>query len=70
MPGTFRNLTVSASLKNFLLIAPDFRGLDPEAVEDSTTPGNNSSNAGVGFRYSYYNMPIPRDLVFSLRAEF
>lgn len=70
VPGNFRNLTVSASLKNFILIAPDFRGLDPEAVEDPTTPGNNSSNAGVGFRYSYYNMPVPRDFVFTLRAEF
>lgn len=70
LPGAFRDLTVSASGKNLLLIAPDFRGLDPEAVEDPTTPGNNSSNAGVGFRYSYYNMPIPRSLIFKLSANF
>ena len=70
LPGAFRNLTVSVSAKNILLIAPDFRGLDPEAVEDPTTPGANSSNAGVGFLYSYYNMPVPRDIIFRLRADF
>jgi outer membrane receptor protein involved in Fe transport len=70
LPGVFKNMTVSASAKNLFLIAPDFRGLDPEAVEDPTTPENNSSDAGVGFRYSYYNMPIPRSFVFKLSADF
>ncbi len=66
----FKNLTVSVSGKNLILIAPDFRGLDPEAVEDPNTAASNSSGAGVGFRYSYYNMPIPRDIVFRIRADF
>jgi hypothetical protein len=70
LPGAFKNVTISASAKNLFLIAPDFRGLDPESVEDPTTPGENSSNAGVGFRYSYYNWPVPRSFVFKLAADF
>ncbi len=92
LPGAFKNVTISASAKNLFLIAPDFRGLDPESVEDPTTPvfliapdfrgldpesvedpttpGENNSNAGVGFRYSYYNWPVPRSFVFKLAADF
>jgi hypothetical protein len=55
---------VSVAAKNLFLIAPDFRGLDPEAMEDP------SPNAGIGFRYSYYNMPLPRDFIFGLRLNF
>ncbi len=66
----FKNITVSVLGKNLFLIAPDFRGLDPEAVEDPNQAGSNSSGAGVGFRYSYYNMPVPRDIVFKIRADF
>ena len=50
--------------KNLFLIAPDFRGLDPEAVDGGTF------NSGVGIRYSYYNMPIPRDIIFKLSVDF
>jgi hypothetical protein len=64
LPGTFRSATVSVAAKNLFLIAPDFRGLDPEAMEDP------SPNAGIGFRYSYYNMPLPRDFIFGLRLNF
>lgn len=64
LPGNFRRATVSVSGKNLFLIAPDFRGLDPEAVEDG------SRNNGVGFRYSYYNLPIPRDIIFRIAVDF
>lgn len=64
LPGNFRRATVSVSGKNLFLIAPDFRGLDPEAVDGGTF------NSGVGVRYSYYNMPIPRDIIFKLSVDF
>ncbi len=64
LPGSFRRATVSVSAKNLFLIAPDFRGLDPEAMEDG------SRADGLQFRYSYYNMPIARDFIFNLRVDF
>ena len=64
LPGNFRRANISVSGKNLFLIAPDFRGLDPEAVDGG------AFNSGVNVRYSYYNMPIPRDIVFRLSVDF
>lgn len=61
LPG-FRNVTLRLSGKNLFMIT-DFLGIDPEAVE-------NGSDAGRVARRDYYDMPIPRTFLFSIRVDF